>query len=107
MGIMGGALICTKVYAVEAHHYWTRSQQFVGLWDVSSGLIKSVFFGAQIAIISCQRGFNCKAGAEGVGRAATEAFVASFIAILISDFVLAMLMNNLHERFFPSTRSMF
>lgn len=108
MGIMGGALICTKIYAVEAHHYWTRSQQFVGLWDVSSGLIKSIFFGAEIAIISCQRGFNCKAGAEGVGRAATEAFVASFIAILVSDFFLAMVMNNLHERLFPSGgRSLF
>src|SRR5437016_2554202 len=60
MGIMGGALICTKVYAVEAHHYWSRSQDFVGLWDVMSGLLKSVVFGAEIAVISCQRGFNCK-----------------------------------------------
>jgi phospholipid/cholesterol/gamma-HCH transport system permease protein len=102
MGIMGGALICTKLYGVEAHHYWMRSQQFVGLWDVSSGLVKSVFFGALIAIISCQRGFNCRAGAEGVGRAATEAFVASFIAILMSDFFLAMFLNNLHTHLFPS-----
>jgi phospholipid/cholesterol/gamma-HCH transport system permease protein len=107
MGIMGGALICTKLYSVEAHSYWLRSQQFVGLWDVMSGLIKSVFFGAAIAMISCQRGFNCRAGAEGVGRAATEAFVASFIAILVSDFFLAMFLNNLHSHLYPAAKTLF
>lgn len=102
MGIMGGALICTKVYNVEAHHYWTRAQEFIGLWDIMSGLIKSVFFGAAIALISCHRGFNCRAGAEGVGRAATEAFVASFIAILVMDFFLAMFLNNLADQLWPA-----
>ncbi|MGE3808420.1 MAG: MlaE family ABC transporter permease [Gemmataceae bacterium] len=101
-GIMGGALICTKIYEVEAHHYWTRAQEFVGAWDVTSGLIKSVFFGATIAVISCHRGFNCRAGAEGVGRAATEAFVASFIAILVIDFFLAMFLNTLAQQLWPS-----
>lgn len=102
MGIMGGALICTKIYQVDAHHYWTRAQDFVGLWDISSGVIKSVFFGAEIALISCHRGFNCRAGAEGVGRAATEAFVASFIAILIVDFFLAMFLNDMADWLWPS-----
>jgi len=37
--------------------------------------------GAAIALVSCHRGLNSRAGAEGVGRAATEAFVASFIVI--------------------------
>ena len=56
-----------------------------------------------IAIVSCHRGYHCRAGAEGVGRAATEAFVASFIVILILDFFLAMFLNDLSARFFPST----
>jgi len=103
MGILGGALICVDVYHVEGHHYWTHSQEFIRAWDILSGLIKSVFFGAVIALISCHRGYNCRAGAEGVGRAATEAFVASFIVILILDFFLAMFLNDLSARFFPST----
>jgi phospholipid/cholesterol/gamma-HCH transport system permease protein len=103
MGILGGALICVDVYHVEGHHYWTHSQEFVRAWDIFSGLIKSVFFGAVIALISCHRGYHCRAGAEGVGRAATEAFVASFIVILILDFFLAMFLNDLSARFFPST----
>src|SRR5207245_10553949 len=90
MGILGGALICVDVYHVEGHHYWTHSQEFVRAWDILSGLIKSVFFGAVIALISCHRGYNCRPGAEAVGRAATEAFVASFIVMLIFVFLLAL-----------------
>ncbi|HEV3263489.1 MAG TPA: ABC transporter permease [Gemmataceae bacterium] len=102
MGIMGGALICTRVYHVEAHYYWAHAQAYVGLWDVSSGLIKSVFFGGAIAVIGCHRGLNCRPGAEGVGRAATEAFVASFIAILVLDFFLAVFLNDLSVRLWPA-----
>lgn len=97
MGIMGGALICTRVYGVEAHFYWQHAQNFVNMWDVSMGLIKSVFFGAAIALISCHRGLNSQAGAEGVGRAATESFVASFIAILVLDFFLSIFLINLRD----------
>jgi phospholipid/cholesterol/gamma-HCH transport system permease protein len=101
MGVMGGAFLAIHVYHVGAHEYWTHSRNFISLWDVNSGLFKSVFFGAIIALVSCHRGFNSKAGAEGVGRAATEAFVASFIAILILDFFLAMFLNTLYERLWP------
>jgi len=100
-GVMGGAFLAIHVYNIEAFHYWEHSQNFVNVWDLNSGLFKSVFFGAVIALISCHRGFNSKPGAEGVGRAATEAFVASFIAILVLDFFLAMFLNTLYERYWP------
>ena len=103
MGVMGAALICTRIYHVEAYHYWRHAQAYVGMWDLTNGLIKPMFFGAAIALISCHRGFNSRAGAEGVGRAATEAFVASFIAILGLDLLLAMFLNNLYERLWPAT----
>jgi phospholipid/cholesterol/gamma-HCH transport system permease protein len=102
MGVMGGGFICIKVYHIEHHHYWTHAQDYVGLWDLTTGLIKPMFFGAAIALISCHRGFNSSPGAEGVGRAATEAFVTSFIAILALDFFLAMFLNDLYERLWPA-----
>lgn len=105
MGVMGGALICTKVYHVEAHHYWMHAQNYVGLWDISTGLIKSFFFGGAIALIACHRGFNSRAGAEGVGWAATQSFVMSFIAILALDFFLAMFLNDLYDRIWPTGAS--
>jgi phospholipid/cholesterol/gamma-HCH transport system permease protein len=101
MGVMGGALVCTKMYHVEAYYYWLYAQGWVGLWDMTAGLVKPMTFGAAIALISCHRGFNSGAGAEGVGRAATEAFVVSFLAILPLDFFLAMLLNTLYATFWP------
>jgi phospholipid/cholesterol/gamma-HCH transport system permease protein len=100
-GVVGGAFICIDVFGVESYHYWLHSRDFVGMWDVSTGLIKSMFFGAAIALVSCHRGFNSRPGAEGVGRAATESFVLSFIAILVLDFFLAMFFNNLYEYLWP------
>jgi phospholipid/cholesterol/gamma-HCH transport system permease protein len=44
---------------------------------------------------------NSAPGAEGVGRAATRAFVASFLAILVLDFFLAMFLNNLYDYLWP------
>jgi len=105
MGVMGGAFICTRYYEIEAHYYWQHSQNFVGLYDIVSGLVKAFFFGLAIALISCHRGFNSQPGAEGVGRASTEAFVVSFVAILVIDFFLAMFLNTLYEQLWGSAVS--
>lgn len=109
MGIMGGALICTRVYGVEAHYYWQHSESYVTMADVWMGLIKAIFFGAAIALVSCHRGLNSRPGAEGVGRASTEAFVASFIIILVIDFFLGMALITVFEYFLGSgqARSLF
>lgn len=90
VGIFGGWFVSTQVYGVSSHHFWNFSDRFVTGFDVITGVIKSMSFGAAIAIVACHRGFHCGSGAEGVGRAATEAFVMSFIAILALDFVLAL-----------------
>ena len=94
MGIMGGAFICTRVYGIEAHFYWQNASDYVRVTDIVMGLVKSVFFGATIGLISCHRGLNSRPGAEGVGQASTEAFVASFIVILALDLFLGMILFN-------------
>jgi phospholipid/cholesterol/gamma-HCH transport system permease protein len=96
-GLIGSTLICLQVYGIDAHHYWQHSRGFVGLWDVGVGLIKATVFGGVLSLIACHRGFNSKPGAAGVGRAATEAFVISFVAIIVLDFVLALFFNTLHD----------
>ena len=63
-------------------------------YDVFSGVAKSFAFGGVLSLISCYKGFHCRAGAEGVGRACTDAFVASFVAILVIDFFLSVLLQT-------------
>ena len=101
MGIVGSSFICLKVFHIEGFHYWRHTANFVKRWDLFVGLGKSVLFGGVLSLICCHRGFHSRAGAEGVGRAATEGFVLSFVAILILDFVLAMLTNALGTLLFP------
>ncbi len=95
-GVGGGWFVSTQVYGIDGLHYWNHARSWISWFDLASGVVKSFFFGAAIAVISCQRGFECKAGAEGVGRAATEAFVYSFVAILALDLVLGILSNALY-----------
>src|SRR5207245_1662877 len=97
LGVLGGYGVCVYVYRIEPYHYWQHSEGFITLWDIGVSLVKPMFFGAAIGLISCHRGLNSEGGAEGVGRAATRAFVLSFVAILILDFFLAMFLNNLNE----------
>jgi len=107
IGMFGGWFISTQMLGVSSHFYWLYSDSFVTGFDVVSGIVKSLFFGAAIAVIACHRGFHCGAGAEGVGRSATEAFVYSFIAILALDFVLGIGLLNLYRVLFGGAVSLF
>ena len=60
--------------------------------DLLKGLIKSAFFGASIGLMGTFYGFRTEGGAEGVGKAATRAVVASCVLILTLDYVLANLL---------------
>ena len=106
IGIGAGWAFSTQVLKINSHHYWMYAEQFVTGWDVMAGLIKSVFFGCSIAIIACQQGFHCGAGAEGVGRAATQSFVLSFIAILGMDFLLTVVLNATYYLIWPQAVSL-
>ncbi|WP_164102651.1 MlaE family ABC transporter permease [Candidatus Laterigemmans baculatus] len=96
MGIVGGYFYSVIILGIDHAAYQTNSREFVGGFDFFSGIFKSVFFGGVIAVVSCYRGFHCLPGAEGVGRAATAAFVYSFVLILAIDLVLNILLDAIY-----------
>lgn len=100
-GVLGGATYCIAGLGIDSNHYWQNSREFIGTFDLFSGVFKSLFFGAAIALVSCYRGFHCDPGAEGVGRAATSAFVVSFVLILILDFFLGIALDELYFLIWP------
>lgn len=101
LGILGGYFVSVMQLGVNSGAYWSYSANGVELWDVSIGVIKGFFFGGAIASISCYKGFNCREGAEGVGRACTEAFVASFISILALNFAMGVIFKAVYNTFWP------
>ena len=101
LGIVGGYFVSVIQLGINDSAYWSFSASGVELWDISIGIIKGLFFGGAIAVISCYKGFTCKEGAHGVGQACTEAFVASFISILALDFALVVISKAIYTIFWP------
>ena len=94
LGIGGGWLIAVKFLGVPNEPFWHYARVGVEMWDVNEGIIKSIFFGGAIGLISCYKGFTCGSGASGVGRACTESFVYSFMAIIIMNFFSAKMADG-------------
>lgn len=103
MGVVGGAAYCVFLLDIDVHHYSANSKTYVETWDLIYGVIKSIFFGATIGLVSCYRGFHCKAGAEGVGQAATSAFVQSFVVIIVLDLFLSIMLDNIYSYLWPTS----
>ena len=106
MGVAGGHFYSVDIIGIDVHHYWHNSAKFVTNFDLFVGLFKSIFFGAAIAMISCYQGFQCTAGAEGVGRASTAAFVYSFVAILALDLILGIALDSIYFTYYPEGASL-
>lgn len=92
-GIGAGFFVAVHMLNIDPAYYWYNMLKFVAAKDVVAGLIKSLFFAVFIALIACNKGFNADEGAEGVGRATTEAVVLSSLTILIANFFIAVVFN--------------
>ncbi len=90
-GILGGYVVAVAK-GVDGGQFIARIQDHVVLADVVNGLIKSGVFGIILSSVGCYMGFYTKGGAEGVGRATTSAVVISYVAILVSDFLMTAIM---------------
>jgi|ERR1051325_7822160 phospholipid/cholesterol/gamma-HCH transport system permease protein len=95
-----GAAWLLGVYGldIEPVYAWANMLHYTFPSQVATGLIKSIVYGALISLISCYKGMSCREGAEGVGRATTEAVVYSSITVLISNFFLTMFLNNVFQQ---------
>ena len=92
IGIMGGLFIGVSRLNFNASSYLLNTIEFLNIGDIISGIIKAIVFGFIIAIMGCFNGFKATQGAEGVGRATTNAVVSSSILILASNYFLTELL---------------
>ena len=95
LGILGGMFVSATMLNIPAAAYWIETQNRVGISDVTSGLIKSVFFGLAIGLAGCLRGMKCERSAAGVGKATTSAVVTGILMIVIADALFALIFNVL------------
>ena len=95
IGIMGGLFIGVNRLDFNMSSYLQNTIEFLTLEDIISGMIKASVFGFIISIMGCFNGFNTTQGAEGVGRATTNAVVSASIMILASNYFLTELLFKL------------
>jgi len=91
IGILGGFVVGTKSLGFNAGGYINNTVDIIEMGDVTSGLIKSAVFGFIIAVMGCFHGYNSRGGAQGVGRATTNAVVSASILILAANYLLTSL----------------
>jgi phospholipid/cholesterol/gamma-HCH transport system permease protein len=95
IGIAASYVVGIGLLKIDATYAWANMIKYSHSQDVITGLTKALIFGGITATVSCYKGMNCGQGAEGVGRATTEAVVYASISILISNFFLTLLLTRL------------
>jgi len=95
IGIASSYIVGVFLLGIEPTYAYWNMLKYSHNSDVMIGLIKSVVYGGIIALIGCYKGLSCNVGAEGVGRATTEAVVYASITILICNFFLTLLLEKI------------
>ncbi len=91
VGVFGGYLVGTQKLGFNAGTYIKNTLEYLEPMDVISGLVKAAAFGFIIALMGCYHGYNSRGGAQGVGRATTNAVVSASVLILIANYMITEL----------------
>jgi len=94
-GITGGMLISIFSLNLTPIAFLHQLQQAIGLWDVFSGVLKSLFFGILVAAVGCYRGMSTSGGALGVGKSTTSSVVSSIFLIVVADSTFVIIFHYL------------
>ena len=88
VGMVGGWIVTVGLLRVASSVYWNSVIDGLFIEDVWMGLIKPFFLGFAIVSIGCHVGLRTSGGTQGVGRATTNAVVASSVAVIAVDYLV-------------------
>ncbi len=92
IGTLGSYVVGVKLLQIDEAIFLHNLTYFVDVPDLVEGLFKSAVFAFILSLISCYKGYTASGGAEGVGRATTQAVVISSVLILVNDYFLTALL---------------
>jgi len=91
IGIFGGFLVAITTLELTPTSFYNQAVDSLYLKDIVTGTVKSWTFSVLIVVLASHFGFTVKGGPEGVGRATTNAVVASIFAVIVADAILGLL----------------
>ena len=88
VGTVGGGVVGVTQFNVDFKQYMSGALWMAVTKDLYVGLLKAVVFGFLVGVVSVSEGLGTKLGATGVGKATQRAVIVSFLAILISGYMV-------------------
>jgi phospholipid/cholesterol/gamma-HCH transport system permease protein len=94
-GLFAG-MLATLLYAEPLGGFFATLLTNASITDLWGSLVKTMCFGAIIAIVCSYKGMNASGGAEGVGRAVNEAVVVTLLAVAAFNYVFTQTLLATH-----------
>ena len=88
IGLFGAMLISWRELGINPEYFISKTIETLRLYDLFTGMAKTMVFAFFIAISACWKGLNTEGGTEGVGNTTTWVVVSSSIFIMVADFFL-------------------
>ena len=92
IGVGGGMIVASLTHGVSSYTFMHSIHVYCVPSDLYIGVFKSVIFGMIVALVGCDRGMTCTAGAEGVGKATTQSVVYSIIMLFAANYLLSSIL---------------
>lgn len=89
IGVIGGYLVSVTKLGIPGSVYWDNIFTFMDVKNFMHGFLKTFAFAFMIATVSCYKGLHCEEGAEGVGKATTQAVVISMVLVMVLDYFIS------------------
>ncbi len=89
LGVLGGLIVGVIDLDLAPYVYFKQIQHDLTVYDVAVSVVKTAVFAVIIAGVGCQRGFQVKGGAEGVGTTTTSAAVTAIFLVIVVDAIIA------------------
>lgn len=92
VGDLGGLFAATNYTSLASQEFIRSITVYTEVFDITGGMIKSIVFGAIIALVACYKGLHTRQGAEGVGLSTTASVVFSMVLIFAANYFLSLVL---------------
>ena len=99
VGILGGLTVGSQVMDFSAIHYFEQTQSaLTNMWEIYSGLFKSLAFGLIIGLVGCYKGIFTGNNSASLGKSVTSSVVVSITLIVVCDAIFEICFSLLGYR---------
>ncbi|MBC7386315.1 MAG: ABC transporter permease [Cryobacterium sp.] len=89
---LAAAAIGCGIMGLDSAVYWTQYAKVCAPIEIIHCLVKGTAFGLILTWIGCFNGYRARGGASAVGIATRNTVVASFLSILLTDYILTSIL---------------